>query len=197
MNYFVLFEALFFGIVSLAVIFYIAKVFIEALAGNTTGWTERMRFKRKERLLPALDALIEKENWGAALDLIRNSFHFDCIAADPDLIDKVNSHHLGVLSRMVIVAEQKAKHLPNLAIIEDLLISRSDLMRGYIDVLKSKNSLKKRQKKTPSWAVDEYDKRLDDFIDKLRTNRRSLESQLEKAFLAFSYSEVANEITYH
>jgi hypothetical protein len=145
-----------------------------------------------------VDGLIATANWPAASKLLRKGFLLDPGHWDTDLIERVSNHNLGILSRMLIISEKQGRSLSNLAVIEDLIISRRETLRSYLEAFNTKEALlKKRRRETPAWALQEYKNKISELLDKLLTNQRSIESQAEKAFLALARQQEQSEITYH
>ena len=181
----------------LAIAWLMGAMFLPLLK-DTRGFTERVRFRQREKTLEAVDALIEKNDFTEAFKLLLLSFFFDAVRADKELIEKIHNHHVGILSRIVLVAEKLSRHVENLAIIEDLVLSRSELLRSLFEVRQSRTTLSsRRSKETPQWALDEYTKKIDELLDRLKTNQRSLESQMALAISETKSPQQEQEITFH
>lgn len=196
-----LLEGLILGLLALVVLYLILRALVQALPGNIRGSTERWGIKKKEKLLPVLDDLLERGLVNDALFMLADAFYFEHIRLDPSNIERVQNHHLAVLARLIIAGEKRGAQLTNLPIIEDLLLTRSDFMRAYFDVLDSKKTLsKKRVEKgmeTPTWALKEYKRKLLEMQDRIATNRRTLEGQLKELFLRLNEERSSDEVTYH
>jgi len=186
------------GLVSCLVLLFLLKILLQAIFGDLRGFAEKIKLKRKEKIIKEVDIFIEKGILDTAFSRLRSCFFFDLATLDPNFIEKVNNHHMGILSRIVVIAEKRAKRLSNIAIIEDLLLSRCEMMRSRLEAFTSRqNLLKKREKPVPEWAVGEYLRKLDEIKDRLITNQKSLESQLAQAFEEIVRDTASNEITYH
>lgn len=194
-----LFFGLLFGAIGLALICILAKILFHALVGDTRGWMEKFRFRQKQKLLKHFDELSARGASGRAFEALRGGFFLDHVYLDADLIDRISGHHAGVLSRISVLAEQNSRSLPNFAVLEDLLQSRCELMRLYVETVTSKRLMSRNPKKQiPRWALDEYRRKLDDIVDRLKTNRHSIESQIKELFSALKDSTTGESgVTYH
>lgn len=198
MDYTALVCAILFGLVGIGVTIYLLALFADAAVGDARGFSERLRFKQREKHLKTADELIEKGAFLPAFEALRRAFYFEQLRLERELVDKINNHHISILSRVVIVSEKLSRHIPNLAIIEDLLMTRGELMRSFFEARSSREALlKKRSREVPGWALDEYASKLHELKDKLTTNRRSLESQLDKVLDSLKDIPRESEITYH
>ena len=78
---------------------------------------------------------------------------------------------------------------------------RADLSKALIDLADAKRDLKKRKsasgRKTPDWAVHEFDKKLLEARDKLLLNRAALELKLKETIHALHESPASESVTYH
>ena len=197
MNFFSLLIGLTLAGVGAALCLWIVRSIAAIILPDTRGLTEKIRFRSRERHAREADALIERQDWSGALSALQSSFYLDAINL-PEMIERVTNLHLGVLSRLLLVSERKGVKLSNLAVIEDLLLSRAEMMRSHVDVIASRATLsRRRERKTPAWAFEEYQKRLDELNDRLKTNRKSLLSQLEILFRTLRQESSREEVTYH
>jgi hypothetical protein len=185
-----------------SIVGYLIWVLFTALAGNTRGWGETARFRRKEQDLKNADKLLELKDWSSALAALEGAFFFDQVRTNEQLIEKSLGHNLSVLTRLLSVAEGLDRSVSNAAILEDLVESRCDLMRAFFEAANARETLKKsRKRQVPRWAFEEYDKKLLEIADRLTTNRKTLESQIKITFVALrTQSRAVNdgsEITIH
>lgn len=163
-------------------IYFMGRSLLVAVLGNTRGVGERNRFKRKEERLKLADVSIRKGEYLSALSHLEAAFFFDHVQSDLGLIDKVVGHHIGILGRLITISEEEGCSVSGLAVIEDLVHSRGDLMRAFFDAYRTKESLSKNRKKpVPRWAVEEYSKKMVEILERLATNKRSLSSQFDVA----------------
>jgi hypothetical protein len=177
-----LLPALLFLIAGGALVYFMGRSLLVAVLGNTRGVGERNRFKRREERLKLADVSIRKGEYLAALSHLEAAIFFDHVQSDLGLIDKVVGHHIGILGRLITISEEEGCSVSSLAVIEDLIHSRGDLMRAFFDAHRTKESLTKNRKKSvPRWAVEEYSKKMIEILERLATNRRSLSSQFDIA----------------
>ena len=106
-----------------------------------------------------------------------------------------------ILSRIIGVAKSHSRQIEHLPVVEDLLTSRETLLTIHIEHLATRDNLRARRqrdkKETPTWAIAEFSKKIDEIVDKLATNRQSLESQLDRVFEDLARLPVGDEVTYH
>lgn len=189
-----------FGLTGLLLCAIIIRVFYEALVGPQKGWTERWKLRQREKQLTLIDHMIDSGDITGSFKHLRQILFFDVVKHDPDLIERVSALHFAVLNKLMALSHLKDQHVPELVILEDLFSSRTSLLRSWGEVISTRNNLmRKRNNKMPEWAFDEYQKKLADFSDQLDTNRKSIESQLDKVFnsLTSSASPTKEEIVYH
>ncbi len=198
MNLFELIFAIGLCLFAIFIIGYLLFLILRPLIGDPRGLAEKFRIRNREALAKEADLMIEKSDWKEALRLIRNSFYFDNIKSDSALVEKISQHHMGLLSRLMIISDKQGRNLENLAIIEGLLMSRCEIMRAWFEAFSSHRKLvAKHSKKIPSWALDEYRNKIKELEDKLSVNQRSLKSQMDSAYKILSNKMMVEEVTYH
>lgn len=186
------------GAFGLALIVALLRILFASLLGDTVGFFERMRLKQKEGLLSRADVYIKSGDYEAAASFLKGAFCLDPLKRDPRAIERLSNHHLALLGRIVGIADRFSLHLDNLAIVEDLLLSRSQLLKTLLDKRVARDlASKKRRGNGPDWAVAEFDSQIKELQDRVSTNRKSLESQISKLFSALVTSRRADEVTYH
>jgi hypothetical protein len=188
-------------IVAMAIIGFFFKVVFENISANPRLWSEKWRLKRKERVLAMADEQITKGQIERAYPLLRQAFLLEGVGMDSEMLEKIHTHHLEILERVVAIGERSGSHLDNLPIVEGLLQARTDLMKACYEIQLSKTALNQRRKEkgqdTPEWAVSEFTKRLAELEERLVTNRKSLDSQLATLFSSLSRLPGSKEVTYH
>jgi hypothetical protein len=187
--------------IALIVIAYFFYLVTSNINFNPRLFSERWKLRRKERLLEQADDQLEKGLVLRGCQLLRQAFCLDVVTHDVDLIERLQNHHLEILERVVAVSERTSAHLDNLPLVEGLIQSRSDLLRAYVEILQSKNTISRRRKEkgqdTPDWAVQEFSRKLKDIGDRISINRKSLDSQLNTLFASLGRSPETKEVTYH
>ncbi len=186
------------GLIGVGIIAWLLSCFVMPLLQDTKAFAERVRFRQKQRILEDADSRIGKNEYHEALSQLVLAFFYDSVRTDKELIEKVHNHHVGILSRMVLVADKLSRRVDNLPIIEDLVLSRSELLRALFDARQSRATLSaRRTRETPQWALDEYSKKIDELVDRLTTNQRSLMSQMQAAISDSKRVQHEQEITFH
>jgi hypothetical protein len=200
MSLFTILPALVFAAFAIALIAFIGWSLFHSVFADGLRWMGRQKLTRKEGLLKTADSLIKADSFSEALALLRNAFLLDEMPSSPALIESAAHHHMSILSRLIAISERTSSHIPNLAVVEDLLSTRAQLLRSLHEAETAKKSLKQRRKdkkELPQWAVAEYENRSKDILDKLSTNKKSLTSKLDELFNALSSAPSRQEVTYH
>ncbi len=180
-------------------ILYFTKIIFRNFAINPAHWLEKRNLKRKVQLLYRADLYLKNDNYQSALPLLREAFCLDHFRSDFAILEKLGNHHLSVLSRALSIAERHQSRLNSLAVLEDLLATRVQLQKIFLEKSMVKRGLmgKAAARTGATWASAEYDNQLAELKDRINTNRKSLESQLAKLFHELSLVKVSQEITYH
>ena len=201
MGYIDIISASLLAILSLALLFYFVRIVFSSITFDLRGFANRMRLQRKEKTLAGADLAIEAGELERARALLRDAFFLGGEFESFGFLDKVNNHNLEILGRILTLTESHASHFNNLPIVEGLLQSRLELYRSLIEAAQTKAKLKERQKtkgkEAPDWACGEFARKVAEIRDRLESNRKSLESQLDELFADFKKIAPANHITYH
>ena len=200
MNSFDLTAALVLSAIGTFFIVLFARAIVGALPFSLRGITERLRLKRCQALLKQADQNIEKDALHEACAALRAAFYLDSVRLAPEIIEKVNNHHVAILSRLVNISDKGAGPLTNLPLMEDLLIRRGELLRELSEVRRSRAGVSKRRRekgKHSDWAVSEYSRRISELDEKLTTNRKTLAAQIERLFASLKKAPLESEVTYH
>lgn len=201
MSFFSYLLAITLGVVGVYIIFYFCKLVVEASVGDLRGFGERTKLKRKENLLTTLRSNSGPVSLPHALLQIRQAFFLDIIKHDSSLLDRIETLHTELLSQIISVADEHSRHAPNLPVLEELLDERLSLLHSYIDIRDTSQSIEKRRsekgREVPSWASDEYSRKLKEVKERLDDNRKSIDSQLKALNSSLSSIATSNEVTYH
>lgn len=195
-----LLPALMLGALGLVLISGILAVLLRASVGDWRALWEGGRIKRRERILLQCDEALAKGDFDAIRRDLRQAFFFDIVSSSSAIVERLNHHHFAVLGRIVAVAEKRAGHLSNLAVVEDLLQTRSFLLRTHLEAFQSIRQIRRKSrfgKKTPEWAMQEFEKKLIETLDRLKTNRQSLITQLDDLFKGLGDLPSEDQVTYH
>lgn len=196
-----LFGAIFFGLLSGGIVYLLIRSLLLGLSTDPRVWLEGFRIRKREQLLLAADERMRSNNVGEALALLRSAFFFDHPVHYPATIERIHTLHMQILSRVIGVAKSHSRQIDNLPVVEDLLASRETLLSIHIEHVATRDNLRARRrrdrKQTPTWAIAEFTRKIEEILDKLATNRQSLESQLDRIFLDLARFPVGEEVTYH
>ena len=196
-----LISALLLGLVGLLAILFCLKLLASSLLGPGRGFVQRARIRYREKLAADADSFIGSGDLESAAALLRKAFYAEGVCRDMQLVDRLTSHHLSILERLLALAEKRSMHLENLAVLEDLILSRAHLMKALIE----KKSLLRGERpmpagedaETPEWARQQFARVYAELRDRLITNQRSLESQLGTLFDSLLRSHEVEQVTYH
>lgn len=189
------------GLLGGAVALYLGSLIVRPLIGDTRGLSYRWKLKKRQRLMQLADEAVESEKIPQAVLLLKGAFYLFSDYPEPRFIDQTITHNLETLGRIVALFEQRSIHGSNLPVVEGLIQSRGELLRSAFEISTTKERVKVRQaekgKEAPEWAFEEFSKKLAEILDRLETNRKSLESQLDRLFSELDKGPAGSEITYH
>lgn len=198
-----LLPAILFGLAGLIVIAFCVRVLFRSIFGDVNFLTlkdNRKLTSRTELLLRAKTHL-QQDSYDAAYPLLRNAFLLDLFNRDDRFINRLHDHHLSVLGAVLTISEQKVRRIPNLPIVEELLQIRATMLKAYHEAVLTKRALSSQRKnkgKSPKWAVQEFQKKIQELKEKLTENRQSIERELDKLFATLqNRSGEESEVTYH
>lgn len=196
-----LLPALLFGLLALGIVLYVLSLVLAPLLGDPRRWLDRARIRRREQALAQAETALEQRDEARARQLLRSAFHLDLITHEAALVERVTSLNLTTLSRVISLAGSRTAALESVPLLEDLLQSRGQLLSMYVENLGVRSRVKDRRRgrstATPEWAVNEFEKKLSEILERLATNRRTIESQLDTLFAALRELPTGGEITWH
>lgn len=196
-----LFSAIFFALLSGALVYFLIRSLLLGFSTDPRSWLEGVRIRKREQLVLTADELMKSNKVSEALRVLRSAFFFEHPVRYPSTVERIREHHLNILSRVIGVAKSHSRQIEHLPVVEDLLASRETLLTVHIEHIATRDNLRARRrrdkKETPTWAIAEFTKKIDDILDKLTTNRQSLESQLDRVFEDLARLPVGEEVTYH
>ena len=195
-----LFVAIFFALLSTACVLTVFWIIAKSIPVEWHTIARRLALSRRVRLIAQADALKRQGNVAGAAKLLRSAIYLES-PTRPSFIDAVHNHNLSIISRLVSLNDEGISHFTNLPIIEGLIQTRADLLRNLFELREQRKALKSRRKQnnrsTPAWAMNEFERRADELIDRLKTNQRSLDSQLDVLMSELLSPRGSSEITYH
>lgn len=189
-----LITAVILGAIAAAILIVGLWVVIGAFWSDLPGVFAKFVLKRRERVLEQADALIESRQIEPAIRVLRKNFCLDHITSNYAAVDQAVNLNLSILSRLIALSEQAGTHLENLAIVEDLIHTRGQLLKLHIDAIKTR---KKKRGGVPEWAASELSRKIEEILDTIMTNRHTLQSQINILFEAVKTSSANASVTYH
>lgn len=197
MNLTLIMPAIIFGLLGLAIILYIIRIFLSAFLGNPLEWLERNKLRRREGLLASGDAFMQNNSFSEALATWRSALFLDCLKHQSSMIDAAHNLNLNVLARLVSYAEKRTLRIENLVETEELLRERSELMKALFDADAALSKLRSKKSGSPDWALQEFSKKRGQIRQKINANRAALEEAFRKINETLNSAPDAAEITYH
>ena len=198
-----LITALLLALTALFVIGYLVKAILLPLLPNLATLNKlraTAKLKLRDKQLKDIDTFLANKQFKVAINALHSAFIFEHAQSTKDL-EEVQRYNFTLLSKMISLSEASAQHIGNIEILEELLSSRFLLQRNYIDILEAREASKKRkaqeQKEIPAWAVNEFQRKLDEVLDKLKTNRNSLDSQLKLAVISIENGDNKDSVIYN
>lgn len=193
------------GLVGIAVICYLSYLIVRNSIGDPLVFLLKFQVRQKEQTLNSFTASLLAGDKLQAQKSLQSSFILDGAPKNEQTIDRIAAHHLEILNRVIEGAAKRERRLDTLPILEDLIQSRNQLLKGYLDSARSLTALADRGKEkgtpTPPWALQEYQRRLAEISDRLRTNEKALHSQLTSVIAALFDAPPSGgtqtEVTYH
>ena len=206
MTAFRLVSMLFVAAVAIYLIAYLGRAMFMPLfrsLGAEPGMLERRKLKRRQSALEEADRAIDEKRFEVAAQSLRNAVFLDIIQRDLSLIPRVGALHLSLLNKLILLAELRSYQLSNLPLLEELFSTRVQLLKSWNEAKLTRKESRHKKKEAgealPDWAAKEYNKKVEDLADKLKTNRMSIESQLDKLFQELYSADPSNDtdVTYH
>ncbi len=199
-----IFLAILFGLCGLAIVIFVIKVLVEAIFGDMRGLGTRLKLSAGKKALDEVDELLKTKplsNPSQIIIRLRESFLLDHFPVSELLIDKIHNHNQELLGRVVSVSEHFSVRLSSLGTVEQLLIDRAELMKLILETSNAQKKLHQRRKEkgmeTKSWALGEFEKKMEEMRSDLATNRNALQRTLEELFEQCKQFGNNDEITYH
>ena len=160
------------------------------------------QIRSQEKLLLEADHHIKGGVLFRALPLLRRAFILEAINSDLASIELVSNHHQAILERLLDLSQHYDRPLQGLPVLEDLLLARAQLLRTGLELKEARETLRSRIREkgrsTPAWATSDFDQKMDDVSDRLDTNKRSLNGQIDKVFRSLEgIDEPTSEATIH
>lgn len=186
---------------SLALIAAFLKLVVDSIGGDVRALPGAVKLRKRGKVLATADILIEEGKLREAATALHNSLLLEQVEGDEGFLEKVNNHNLSVLARFVNIAEKRETHIENLPLLEELLVSRHELLRSLHEVSYHRRKLKEKRKEkgqeTPQWAEGEFERKQADVVDRLDTNKKSIDSQIKNLIAVISRDSAGSRVTYH
>lgn len=157
--------------------------------------------KKSSSKLKKADALIEKGRLDDALKLLRKAFLVSS-PTDPQGIARLKELNQDILSRVLLIAEERGGRAEHLSEVEHCLMERIELLNLLSKASESFKNLRTRREKAgkefPSWSKADFESRIKEIRTELLTNENNLQETLNVLFKGVSQSSQDEKpITYH
>lgn len=185
------------GAIGIALIWWVLRSILAALPlpRAKKGFLERWKLRKSQRALGEIDSLIDQEQYKKAAQRFPSCLFLEPIQDDPDLIGHIGAHHLAVLNKTILLSDLMERPLSDLAILEDLLNTRIQLLRSRFEL--RAQCREASRKRAPRWAKEEFRKKEQEVLEKLHTNAATITTQFHRSLEAISGSSSSDSITYH
>lgn len=130
-------------VVGLGLTIYLVALVFSALVRSFGGLFERAAFRRYSTRCEQGDQLLEKGDLAGAVGMFGNAFFLKPVRQDSTLLSDIADYHTGLLSRLLMVADEMGKgraRLPSLAEADQLLAERLELQLDYFRALRQGDS---------------------------------------------------------
>ncbi|MGH7960680.1 MAG: hypothetical protein ACRERD_02500 [Candidatus Binatia bacterium] len=142
------------------------------------GLFERAAFRRYSMRCEQGDQLLEKGDLAGAVRMFGNAFFLKPVRRDSTLLTDIADYHTGLLSRLLMVADEMGKgraRLPSLADADRLLAERLELQLDYFRALRQGDS--ERAQKIER-GLREHEGQVRAVLDRLISEIRSSEERV-------------------
>lgn len=204
MSYSNLIPALLFALAGLAAIIYIGKALLSNLLRNIDifSFIRGSSLRRKSRSLAAARTHFEGGEMDRCVRSLKESLFLEPPLINLQFLDAAYDHNFDVLGFLVTVNQEMPDRLLSLPRIEGLLQDRLHLHRALAESYLSLDAVKAKRsedgKKTPEWAISEFEKKISNIQEELAQNGKEFLKEfvnLCEAILANAPDD--NQLTYH
>lgn len=190
---------IFFGLLGTALAGFLLLVFLRAVFGQFRFSLDSIRFKRAAQRMEQIDQLIDTGKMVDAVVLLKQAVIYD-LFRNRDSLPLLRDHHQGVLSRVVVIAEETEGSTTNIGRVEQLFQQRLELLRLLIKAQETFAQRAERRgsagKSTPAWSRVEQKNKLGEIRAELQHNQQTLQKELTELFSAIQ-APASTRITYH
>ena len=156
--------------------------------------------KRASKLLKVVDDLIEKKRANNAIPVLRRAVVLEEINA-PAIIYALQEHNQAILNRCVVIADELNSRTDNLPQVERLMGERVELLQLLAKAVNSYSSIRERRgelgKEIPEWSRSDFEQRIRQIKEELRTNLKNLTAALAELFTSLTKSKKGEDVVYH
>jgi hypothetical protein len=141
-----------------------------------------MLLRLRQKKLKGVDQMIEGKQYRQAMVLLSSCFLFDLPSVDARSIDAIIGHNFGLLSRFGMIADSRGIRSEILPLVEGLLSSRIESWKQLLQSTHAESKVEKRQatrQREEPWVQQEMRRRRSEVADRLLTNRKAIEQQLD------------------
>lgn len=157
--------------------------------------------RKTDTKLKKIDSLIEKGKHDDALKLLRKGFVIKS-PSDPKGIEKLRDLHQNLLSRVLVIIEERQGRAEAIAEVEHAMLQRIELLYLLSKANDSFHNIRSRREKAgkelPSWSKSDFESRIKEIRGELKTNEKALNDSLVKLFdAAKTQNKETEPIVYH
>jgi len=201
----ILIPALVLASIAVAILLWVATTIYKAVPFRPNQMGEKWKLAKRQKAFEAAEASLQKGSAGQipqeALPLFLESFCIETTFEEMEVIGALHQHHQALVGRLIELCSHNSQDLQALEVVEDLLVDRDGLLREYADTKRARSDVTRKQKEKgrspPDWALSEFNKKILDLDDRLKTNAKSLQSKLTELFKTLGNARPSSEVVYH
>lgn len=157
--------------------------------------------RKADTKLKKIDSLIEKGKHDDALKLLRKGFVIKS-PSDPKGIEKLRDLHQNLLSRVLVIIEERQGRAEAIAEVEHAMLQRIELLYLLSKAHDSFHNIRSRREKAgkelPSWSKSDFESRIKEIQLELKANEQALNDSLITLFdAAKTQNKETEPIVYH
>lgn len=188
------------SILAILVIGAFVKVTWSAVRGILAEFCDEYDLRRGERQVKDAEALPGGQFGPRYLEIIRTAIVIYPIGIKAKSLQRAHAHNLGILGKVISLAERQNSRLEMLPIVEDLLRLRVELISRHQELKRTRVLATRRQEKkgaeVPQWAKIEFGSALKELEQQILLNRKTLLGAIEDLFRSLR-EPPREEVTFH
>jgi len=171
------------SVIGLVLLLYFARMLLEPAFSWFFSQRNTKGLNKLHQQLERFDAMMAEKKHAAAVAFLETAMSYDLISGS-EIINQLKRHYQNILSRAVVLADEKKIEIEFLAETEHLLLERIDLLllNDNVSAAYSRVQSKREQlgKEIPDWTKNDFKKRLDEVKKELVDNKTALSASFKR-----------------